>query len=50
MILIDAQVNGLPGVALTEVPRDVNVANQVDFINLNDSAECWANHIVHLDM
>lgn len=27
----------------------VNVANQVDFINLNDSAEYWVNHIVHLD-
>lgn len=49
MVLIEAQANGLPCVASTEVPEDVNVANQVDFISLNDSVEYWANHIVHLD-
>ena len=50
MVLIEAQANGLPCVASTEVPRDVNVAGQVDFFNLNDSAEYWANHIVNLDI
>lgn len=49
MVLIEAQANGLPCVVSTEVPEDVNVAGQVDFLNLNDSAEYWANHIVNLD-
>lgn len=49
IVLIEAQANGLPCVASTEVPEEVNIANQVDFLELSDSVESWASHIVNLD-
>lgn len=49
MVLIEAQANGLPCVASTEIPREVNIAGQVDFVDLDDAAEFWAKHILHLD-
>ena len=41
MVLIEAQANGLPCIASTEVPKIVDISNNVQFYNLNDSIDIW---------
>lgn len=42
MVLIEAQVSGLPCYASTEVPEVAKVTDNLKFINLNENAETWA--------
>lgn len=41
MVLIEAQANGLPCIASTEVPKNADISNNVQFYNLNDSIDIW---------
>ena len=41
MVLIEAQANGLPCIASTEVPKIADISNNVQFYNLNDSIDIW---------
>ncbi len=43
MVLIEAQVNGLPCVTSTEVPKVADITNHVQFYNLNDPINMWLN-------
>ena len=43
MVLIEAQMNGLPCVASTDVPRAAGLTEQVEFLPLAASAEEWAD-------
>ncbi len=45
--LIEAQANGLPCFASTNVPREANITNEVKYLSLNDSPEHWANMILN---
>ena len=42
MVLIEAQASGLPSVASTEVPKIANIINGVDFLDLTQSPQSWA--------
>lgn len=46
MVLIEAQANGLPCIASTEVPRIARVSDKISFINLDDQMEIWVNTII----
>lgn len=46
MVLIEAQVNGLPCIASTEVPKIARVSDKISFINLDDQMEIWVNTII----
>ena len=41
MVLIEAQANGLPCIASTEIPEIADISNNVQFYNLNDSIDTW---------
>lgn len=41
MVLIEAQANGLPCIASTEVPKIADISNNVQFYDLNDSIDIW---------
>lgn len=43
---IEAQANGLPVVASTGIPREMNVLGLVDFLDLNMSSDKWAEILV----
>ena len=42
MVLIEAQASGLPSVASTEVPKIANIINGVDFLDLTETPQTWA--------
>lgn len=46
MVLIEAQANGLPCIASTEIPEIAKVTHDVEFINLNDNILNWINKIL----
>lgn len=41
MVLIEAQANGLPCIASTEVPKIADISSNVQFYDLNDSIDIW---------
>lgn len=45
IVLIEAQINGLPCVASDAVPLDTAVTNYIDYISLEESPEVWAEKI-----
>lgn len=49
IVLLEAQACGLPCVASTEVPAEVNITGGVDFLPLDETAAYWAKHILRLD-
>ena len=42
MVLIEAQASGLPCVASTKVPKTANIINGVDFLDLTEAPQTWA--------
>lgn len=48
MVLIEAQVSGLPCFASTEVPSIAKITDNVEFINLDENSACWAEKIINL--
>ena len=42
MVLIEAQASGLPCVASTKVPKIANIINGVDFLDLTEAPQTWA--------
>lgn len=45
---LEAQANGLPVIASTEVPEEVNITGKVRFVSLNDRIEIWERKILEL--
>lgn len=48
MVLIEAQISGLPCVCSTEIPNEVKGINEFKFINLNNDSKTWADYILDL--
>lgn len=46
MVMIEAQTNGLPCIASTEVPKLAQIFNDVKFISLDESDSIWAKNII----
>lgn len=46
MVAVEAQVNGLPVVASTEVPKEVRITENIMWYSLNLEAKKWANEIL----
>lgn len=46
MVLIEAQVAGLPCYASTEVPEIAKISEETDFLDLNISPKIWATNII----
>lgn len=45
-VLVEAQANGLPCVASTNVPAESNIAKTIEFISLDEPDEYWADRIL----
>ena len=48
MVLIEAQANGLPCIASTEIPEIAKVINNVLFLKLRCSANIWCDEIIKM--
>ena len=45
MVLIEAQINGVPCITSTEV---ATISNKIEYISLNDDIEIWKNKILQV--
>lgn len=48
MVVIEAQVNGLPCVVSDEVPKIAKITDRITFMDLNKSSEIWLKGIIKL--
>ena len=48
MVLIEAQINGVPCITSTEVPESATISNKIEYISLNDDIEIWRNKILQV--
>lgn len=48
MVLIEAQANGLPCIASTEVPKIAKVSKNVSFLKLKSSVNVWCDEIIKM--
>lgn len=48
MVVVEAQVNGLPCVVSDEVPKIVKITDRITFMDLNNSSEIWLKGIIKL--
>ena len=48
MVLIEAQINGIPCITSTEVPEAATISNKIEYISLNENIEIWENKILQL--
>lgn len=48
MVLIEAQISGLPCLVSSEVPKDAKITNVLEFLNLNDNIDTWVNKAIDL--
>ena len=46
MVAVEAQVNGLPVVASTEVPTEAKASNNIKWIGLNEKLEYWTDEVL----
>lgn len=46
MVVVEAQVAGLPCVVSTQLPDVVNISKHVDFVSLERSPDIWAKHLL----
>ena len=46
LTLIEAQVNGIPIIASTNVSTDVKLTDRVEFYSLNNNPKLWANKVI----
>ena len=49
MVAVEAQVNGLPVVASTEVPNEAGITENIMWYSLNLEAKKWANEILRAE-
>ena len=47
MVLIEAQANGLPCLASSEVPQTAKITNIIDFIDLKEDKNIWVEKILN---
>lgn len=45
LVLVEAQIAGLPCFSSTNVPKDVNISPNMNYISLNESPKVWAQRI-----
>ena len=50
MVAVEAQVNGLPVLASSNVPKDILVTNNVKFIDLDNSIIDWVNSFTFVSL
>lgn len=48
MVLIEAQISGLPCVCSKEIPEEVKGINEFKFVDLRDATNVWADYILDL--
>ena len=48
MVAVEAQVNGLPVLASTEVPVEVKISNNINFIKLSDKIKKWSDEVIKI--
>ncbi len=48
MVVVEAQVAGLPCVVSDEVPKIAKITDRITFMNLNNSSEIWLKGIIKL--
>lgn len=46
IVVLEAQINGLPVIASDQVPSEVNIGNRTNFLSLHIKPELWAKEIV----
>ena len=49
MVLIEAQISGLPCVCSTEVPKEVKEIQKFKFVDLKSDSKVWAKYILDLN-
>lgn len=47
MVAIEAQVSGLPVVTSVQVPREIEISDNVCFLDLNDKIELWCQNVMN---
>lgn len=50
MVLLEAQINGLPCIVSDVVPREVCIGDNVSFLSLENSSEQWAESILSVGL
>ena len=45
LVFVEAQIAGLPCFSSTNVPKDVNISPNMNYISLNESPKVWAQRI-----
>lgn len=48
VVLLEAQINGLPCLVSDTVTREVRIGNRVRYISLQESAETWAGQLLRI--
>lgn len=48
MVLIEAQLSGLPCLVSSEVPKEAKITNVLEFLNLNDDIGTWVKKAINL--
>jgi len=48
MVMVEAQISGLPCVTSTEVPELASVSNKTDFINLSEDVSVWSKSVLNM--
>ena len=48
MVLVEAQISGLPCVCSTEIPSEVKGIPEFKFVNLDNDSKIWADYILDL--
>lgn len=46
LVTVEAQCTGLPCVVSDNVPKDIKITDDIDFLSLNESPEVWADTIL----
>ena len=46
MVLIEAQISGLPCICSTEIPVEVKGIPEFEFVSLDDNFKVWADYIL----
>lgn len=48
LVLVEAQAIGLPCLASSSIPNEVNITGTINFMDLNDGYKSWGNKIIEL--
>lgn len=50
IVLLEAQISGLPCIASDVIPNDVVVGDRIVFLNLNDGLDVWADTVLKMNI